>query len=777
MQSFSSAQRSTVAMLLITLLAFAVRVIHLGGDSFWFDELLTFDSATQSLATIVAEPSVSHPPGFDVLEYGAVQIWGQSEFAVRLPSALAGALSVPLVYVIGVLIASRRIGLWSALFLALSPFHIRYSQEARGYAMQVALAAASTVCLLLALKRRQWRWWIGFGLTSVLGAYVLLGALLVLASQIAYVGVLIVVNLISRRWTWRETGRVVAGLAIAGAVIVIAYSPYILPAIKGVLVNIGPNAQQSDWFGVPITDWAAASYLAFGYGTALPAALMGGLALIGLAASAVRRNASAVVWLVAGSVLPLLAINLAGISRAPLPKYVLFILPVYLLAISIGVAEIIDWIVRRGEWRWLRYTPLIVGLALTGVSLPAIAAEHDRADEDWRAILSYVRQVGRDGDVFVPITLDLSDSFNQGGEGLTHYLPQYFSDYVLLVGEHLTDPRVADLARAAQSDGNLWIVVYQRNHPVEITDPEVQVIPFQGSFYVLHPPNTARPALEELIDLYPQIISQANQPAPQCYLWLDLARMNVQLGRYTAAQAAVDNFSQPCPGSIGMRQAVYGDLLKYYQRSGQLALANRMARELLTWNAKDAAALQVLTLYDLSAVYESFANGHQVPNTTTSTQADAKAGALIVDAQSSLAEPINVQRFEMPDTGDWGDAIVMQTPARLAYQLQLPTDPVMLVTRVAMAPASWDWGGDGARFIVHVEDEQGRSSVVFDQYVSNQPADRMWHSAQIPLQAFAGQRITLTLETDPGPNGDSTGDWAGWETPRIVSDWNSSTQP
>ena len=46
--------------------------------------------------------------------------------------------------------------------------------------------------------------------------------------------------------------------------------------------------------------------------------------------------------------------------------------------------------------------------------------------------------------------------------------------------------------------------------------------------------------------------------------------------------------------------------------------------------------------------------------------------------------------------------------------------------------------------------------------------DRAWHDVEVPLRQYAGQTITLTLETDPGPKGDTTGDWAGWESPRVV---------
>ena len=41
-------------------------------------------------------------------------------------------------------------------------------------------------------------------------------------------------------------------------------------------------------------------------------------------------------------------------------------------------------------------------------------------------------------------------------------------------------------------------------------------------------------------------------------------------------------------------------------------------------------------------------------------------------------------------------------------------------------------------------------------------------SAEVSLAAYAGQRVRLTLRTESGPAGDVTGDWAGWERPRLI---------
>jgi tetratricopeptide (TPR) repeat protein len=416
----------------------------------------------------------------------------------------------------------------------------------------------------------------------------------------------------------------------------------------------------------------------------------------------------------------------------------------------------LERLVRRFHVTAVRFVPAVAVLGIICVSLPALAAEHQHADEDWRDLLSYVKAVGRDGDVFVPITLDLADGFNQGEVGLQHYLPQYFSKYLLLMGEHLTDPEVADLQAAAQSDGNVWITLLQRNHPIAFAKP-IEVKPFQGSFYLVHPPNTEKSVLEELTALYPQIIAQADTPAPQCYLWFDLARLYVQADRYDDASAAMAQAPQPCPDSLGIRRAIYQQLVEHYLQSQQADRARDIALKILALDAKDRLALQAVSAFNLSDLFQS--------------------GAPEVTARPAPARPIDIQRFTMPQSGDWGDALVMQTPAQLMFRLKLPPEPVNFVSRIAMSPGSWDWGGDGARFIVRLTDADGRETAAFDQYLSNQEADRTWHEVEVPLRQYAGQTITLTLETDPGPQGDTTGDWAGWDTPRIAYAAEGPTAP
>lgn len=108
-------------------------------------------------------------------------------------------------------------------------------------------------------------------------------------------------------------------------------------------------------------------------------------------------------------------------------------------------------------------------------------------------------------------------------------------------------------------------------------------------------------------------------------------------------------------------------------------------------------------------------------------------------------------------------------PSQISYHYTLP-DRAMLQFSIALSPETWKLGkGDGVQFEIYLDDGQDLWRP-FSRYIDpkNVPADRKWHDYEISLSRWAGQPITLTLVTDPGPNDDIRFDWAGWGEPRIV---------
>ncbi|HWO17058.1 MAG TPA: glycosyltransferase family 39 protein [Solirubrobacterales bacterium] len=124
----------------LTALGVAVRFASLDLQSYHHDEVITAarvipGSFGQMLHEVKA--SESNPPLYYVLAWGWAKAFGNGEVALRSLSALFGAATVPVGYLIGRELAGRRAGLIAAALLAVNPMLIWYSQEARSYALLV----------------------------------------------------------------------------------------------------------------------------------------------------------------------------------------------------------------------------------------------------------------------------------------------------------------------------------------------------------------------------------------------------------------------------------------------------------------------------------------------------------------------------------------------------------------------------------------------------------------------------------------------------------------
>ena len=83
--------------------------------------------------------SESTPPLYYVLVWAWTKVFGAGPIGFRSLSALAGTLTIPVMYAAGREI-SPRVGLWAAALAAFNPAMFYYSQEARAYALLILFA-------------------------------------------------------------------------------------------------------------------------------------------------------------------------------------------------------------------------------------------------------------------------------------------------------------------------------------------------------------------------------------------------------------------------------------------------------------------------------------------------------------------------------------------------------------------------------------------------------------------------------------------------------------
>jgi mannosyltransferase len=182
-----SLDRTTLALAAIMLLALALRLYDLTGESLWLDEGGSLRIAALPLTEIPAGSAASwHPPLYFFILHYWMALFGNSEWAVRLPAALFGLGAVPLIYLLGRRLYDRPTGLVAALLLALSVVNVQYSQEVRGYSLAVVLTLLSFY-FLLRLGEGRPSLKVGYVVSTLGLLYTHNSGLFVLLAQVAYV--------------------------------------------------------------------------------------------------------------------------------------------------------------------------------------------------------------------------------------------------------------------------------------------------------------------------------------------------------------------------------------------------------------------------------------------------------------------------------------------------------------------------------------------------------------------------------------------------------------
>jgi len=146
------------------LLALALRLHRLAAPSPWVDEIASWTFARLAWSDLLGPVAhvETNPPGYYALLKLVIGAAGPGEAVMRLPSAIAGALAVVPVALVGRRTGGPLAGLFAGGLVAVSAMQIHHSQEARGYALLfLALATALWLAgpmLDRAAGMRRWCW-------------------------------------------------------------------------------------------------------------------------------------------------------------------------------------------------------------------------------------------------------------------------------------------------------------------------------------------------------------------------------------------------------------------------------------------------------------------------------------------------------------------------------------------------------------------------------------------------------------------------------------------
>ncbi len=384
-------------VVVVTSIAAALRLVHLGTWSFWADEVFTLRDARAFPSTLTMNP----------LPYACVaaciRVFGVSEWSARLAPALVGIACAPLSHWAGRRLFSTWTGRAASILVALSPWHVFWSQNARHYVFTFAFGIVALVAFYEATREGHVVWAIG---ALVATAAVVLSHTPAGAFVLGPATFCVVMALRDRAWLTRP--RRLAALALyfaplfALGVVVLA-----IPALRGGLVSgWGRNA------------WArSVPYIAMTYahGVTLPV-----LAAAAVGAWGARPLSSGHVLVACGLVAPALFFVGASLLQN-VPGYYLFFTSACAILLA---AKAVAWAVGAHP-RAGHFALAVLCAGLLGQNAVYHLAEQG-GRPPWRDALHQVRNMaGDDAVVYMPLP-DIGRYYLAGAEA-RRLTPQHIS--------------------------------------------------------------------------------------------------------------------------------------------------------------------------------------------------------------------------------------------------------------------------------------------------------------------------------------------------------------
>lgn len=358
-----------------------LRLLGLTFESLWIDEIWSGHVVSGSFAEVIPRliRDDIHPPLFHLIQWPFPRIFSV-DAGLRLPSAIVGILSIPLIFAVGRRLFDERVGLVAAALLALSPFAVHASREARFYSLLLFLSLLATFAFLRLRTRKDHR------------SALLLGLALAAMLYTQYMGALFIAALLLAAFL--EGGRVRRGAILAGGVAFLLFAPWVVAARPGF-----GNVAGYSWIPSPTTNTVTAA--------------IGGLTVLGRSPwswSPIPAVALMILWLVfvvrgaSGkndrTAVRLCLLLFAGPVLANLA--ISMVRPVFLARALIPIVPPILLLGARGALSLPR--PKLAAAVLIASLLPGALWLHlEDQKEDWRGAIGYLAAEIEPGE---PIVVD-----------------------------------------------------------------------------------------------------------------------------------------------------------------------------------------------------------------------------------------------------------------------------------------------------------------------------------------------------------------------------------
>ena len=222
-------QWNVIALIAILLIAFALRIYRLN-SGLWHDEILTY---VRYVSIPVGESITTFTDKnqhflFTILSHASIRIFGDTNWALRLPAVLFGVASLWALYLFGCAVTTPREALLATALLTFSYHHVWFSQNARGYTGLLFWTILTSWLFLRGLRESKPRIWLLYAAATALGVYTNMEILFVVATHF----LLYLMELYKRKENWPEKWFPMLGFFAAG-LLTFQLHALVLPQVIG----------------------------------------------------------------------------------------------------------------------------------------------------------------------------------------------------------------------------------------------------------------------------------------------------------------------------------------------------------------------------------------------------------------------------------------------------------------------------------------------------------------------------------------------------------------
>lgn len=138
-------KKNWFVFLTVFLVNLSLRLVNLGNHSLWFDECYWLDVSETDIKKIIEICLIKdpNPPLYTIITHYWVNLFGDSEFSIRLIPAIACSLTAGFLFLLALRFFNKQTSFFISLMFLTSNEVFYYSQEARPYALVLLFTVLS----------------------------------------------------------------------------------------------------------------------------------------------------------------------------------------------------------------------------------------------------------------------------------------------------------------------------------------------------------------------------------------------------------------------------------------------------------------------------------------------------------------------------------------------------------------------------------------------------------------------------------------------------------